>query len=165
VVRNLIFAKKDVIFEVNFETEEITILYTFSRPFTLQPSFFVANKNQELFTVASVHEGIWVDLKKLYDVDLDELYNILAITQVIYDHEDQSFYLLANKKDGKLGFFLIKYNAKNPAVHNFLTMWHSLLEIGDASISIFRGNDDLGDFKELVIGYKTININTYTLVV
>ena len=84
---------------------------------------------------------------------------------MIYDHEDQSFYLLANKKDGKVGFFLIKYNAKNPATHQYITMWQSLLEIGDASISIVRGSDRKGDFKELVIGYKTININTYNIVV
>jgi hypothetical protein len=44
-------------------------------------------------------------------------------------------------------------------------MWKSLLEIGDASISIYRGNDSNGKFKELVIGYKTININTYNIVV
>ena len=44
-------------------------------------------------------------------------------------------------------------------------MWKSLLEIGDASISIYRGNDSNGEFKELVIGYKTININTYNIVV
>jgi hypothetical protein len=98
-------------------------------------------------------------------VDLDKLFNILAIQCVIYDHEDQSFYLLANKKDGAIGFFLIKYGAKNPAVSQPVTMWKSLLEIGDASISIYRGNDSNGEFKELVIGYKTININTYNIVV
>jgi hypothetical protein len=85
-----------------------------------------------------------VDLKKLYDIDIDQLYNVLAIQQVIYDSEDQSFYLLANKKDGYVGFFLIKYNAKNPAMHAPVTMWKSLLEIGDASISIYRGSDRNG---------------------
>ena len=83
-------------------------------------------------------------MKKLHDIDIDELFNVLAIQCIIYDHEDQSFYLLANKKDGFVGFFLIKYNAKNPAVHSPVTMWKSLLEIGDSSISIYRGNDRSG---------------------
>jgi hypothetical protein len=32
-IQSIIFANKDSIFEMNFETEEITIVYTFSRPF------------------------------------------------------------------------------------------------------------------------------------
>jgi hypothetical protein len=44
-------------------------------------------------------------------------------------------------------------------------MWEHLLEIADSSISISRGVDSQGEFKELVIGYKTININTYNIVV
>jgi hypothetical protein len=51
----------------------------------------------------------------MFDVDIDELFNVLSITQVIYDHEDQNFYLLANKKDGQVGFFLIRFDSKNPA--------------------------------------------------
>ena len=113
----LIFSNKECIFEMNFESEEIQVLYHYSKPFSIQPNFFVSNNNQDIFTVASTHDGYWVDLKKLYDIDIDELFNVLAINQVIYDSEDQDFYVLANKKDGKVGFFLIKYNARNPAVH------------------------------------------------
>jgi hypothetical protein len=112
-----------------------------------------------------LHDGFWINLKKNHDVDIDELFNILGITQIIYDHEDQFFYLLANKKDGHVGFFLIKFEARNPAVYHFITMWKNMLDIGDSSIHISRGVDSHGDFKELVIGYKTININTYNIVV
>jgi len=98
-------------------------------------------------------------------VDIDELFNILSITQIIYDYEDHFFYILANKKDSMTGFFLMKYEARNPAVYHFITMWKTSLEIADSSISISRGTDANGDFKELVIGYKTININTYNIVV
>jgi hypothetical protein len=44
-------------------------------------------------------------------------------------------------------------------------MWKHALEIADSSISIIRGQDAQGEYKELVIGYKTININTYNIVV
>ena len=47
-------------------------------------------------------------------VDLDQLYNISAIKNIIHDDESKSFYLLCNKYDGKLGTFLIKFNEKNP---------------------------------------------------
>jgi len=50
-------------------------------------------------------------------------------------------------------------------VYQFLTMWHHRLEIADATIAISRGSDAQGDYKELIIGYKTININTYTIFV
>jgi hypothetical protein len=154
-----------MIFELNFETEEVKTVYQFSTPFTIQPIHFVSNANQDIFTVASLHDGFWVNLKKNHDVDIDELFNIRGITQIIYDHEDQYFYLLANKKDDHVGFFLIKFEARNPAVYYFIIMWKHLLEIGDSSIHISRGVDSHGDFKELVIGYKTININTYNILV
>jgi hypothetical protein len=34
IIESIFFANKDSIFELNFETEEITIIYNFSRPFT-----------------------------------------------------------------------------------------------------------------------------------
>ena len=58
---------------------------------------------------------------------------------------------------------MIKFAEKDPGVFQFLTMWHHRLEIGDATIAISRGSDLNGDYKELIIGYKTININTYTI--
>jgi hypothetical protein len=73
---------------------------------------------------------------------------------------------LANKKDGIIGFYLISIDQLNPNKYKYLTMWRHKLEIGDATISISRDYDDqIGHFKELIIGYKTIYINTYNTVV
>ena len=58
----LIFAKKEIIFELNFYTEETKQIYQFSKPFTMQPSYFVCNQNQDIFTVASLIDGFWVNL-------------------------------------------------------------------------------------------------------
>lgn len=79
-INSIIFAKKESIFEINFDTEEIVTLYKFSKAFSIQPSYFIANQNQDIFTVASLHDGFWVNLKKNHDVDIDELFNILGIT-------------------------------------------------------------------------------------
>ena len=70
---------------------------------------------------------------------------------------------MANRKKGELGFFLVKFQELDPGIYQFLTMWHHRLEIADATIAISRGEDSNGKFKELIIGYKTININTYSI--
>lgn len=48
-------------------------------------------------------------------------------------------------------------------------MWRHQLDIGDANMAISRGTDDRSGekraFKELIISYKTIFINTFTVVV
>lgn len=64
-----------------------------------------------------------------------------------------------------IGFYLIKFEELNPGSYQFITMWKTLLDVGDATIVISRGTDVGGEFKELIIGYKTININTYHIFV
>jgi len=45
-------------------------------------------------------------------------------------------------------------------------MWCHKLEIDNASVNILRGRDyESGDYKELILAYKTCNINTYTVIV
>ena len=75
------------------------------------------------------------------------------------------YYFLANKRNGLIGFYLIKFEETNPGSFSFIVMWKTLLDIGDATIAIQRGLDTQGEFKELIIGYKTININTYNIYV
>jgi hypothetical protein len=125
----------------------------------------VANDSQDIFVVASRHDGFWINLKERNDVDLDELHDIDAISQVIFHSEDRYFYLLANKKKGLVGFYLIKFEERNPGSYQNLTMWKTLLEIDDCTIMIQKGTGTNGEFKELIIGYKTININTYNIFV
>lgn len=88
-----------------------------------------------------MHDGFWVNLKEKNDVDLDELYNIDSITQIVFDQEDKFFYFLCNKKNGFIGFYLIKFQESNPGQYQFITMCKTLLDIGDAYIAIQRGED------------------------
>lgn len=45
-------------------------------------------------------------------------------------------------------------------------MWRHLLEVGDATLKISKGVDSHGRwFKELIVGMKTIYINTYNIIV
>ena len=42
------------------------------------------------------------------------MYNITSINLVVYDNEDEVFYILANKFEERLGFFVIKIGEHNP---------------------------------------------------
>ena len=81
--------------------------------------------------------------------------------------EEEVFFILCNKQDEQLGFYLIKFWQDDPYQFKNLTQWRHKLDIGDANIYILRGQDNTvsGSYKELVIGFKTIFINTYTIVV
>lgn len=111
--------------------------------------------------IASAEDGIYLDINKKNEIDLDEKFQIGSIKEIIHDEDDGVFYILANKYEQKLGFFLIKMNAENPEQHRFLTKYKNKLDIGDCSIKVMR--DANFGFKELVISYKTIYINTYNV--
>lgn len=58
-------------------------------------------------------------------------------------------------------------NETDPEQFKFLTKWKNKLDIGDASFFVLRhGNSKkTKNFKELVISYKTIYINTYNVTI
>lgn len=45
--------------------------------------------------------------------------------------------------------------------HSFLTKYKNKLDIGDATVSVLRDREK--GYKELVLSYKTIYINTYNV--
>lgn len=74
---------------------------------------------------------------------------------------------MSNKKNGFIGFFLIKFAESDPMNFTDLTMWKHRLDIDNCNLFILRGHDHSTGkfFKELIISYKTILINTYNVVV
>ena len=50
-------------------------------------------------------------MTKNIEIDIDEQENISYITNVIYS--DNKFYLMCNKKDGRLGYFLFSLDLNN----------------------------------------------------
>ena len=55
--------------------------------------------------IASFYDVIWVDLETKEEIDIDETYGIGDIRSIKYHHHQ--FYILANKSDRKLGYYLI----------------------------------------------------------
>jgi len=125
------------------------------------------SSDQNIHVVASLNDGLWYNQKKDEEIDLDEHYKIDLIKNIVYDEEDKVFYFLCNKKREDIGFFLIKFNELNPLKKEDLTMWKHKLDIGDCNIYVTRGIDQVSKkyYKELVIAYKTIYINTYNVYV
>lgn len=95
------------------------------------------------------------------ETDVDEKYDITAIKEVKYDKDENAFFILANKMQGKLGFFVIRMFASDPDNYKFLVRWKNKLDIGDTNIEIVRNKAN--GFKELCISYKTIFINTFNI--
>ena len=92
---------------------------------------------------------------------MDTEFNIKSISELIYDEEDKKFYVLANKKNEKLGLYLVQFDEEEPSEHNFFLKYQSKLDIGDAHVSIMRNKRH--GYKELLIAYKSIYMNTYTV--
>mmetsp|Transcript_2678 Transcript_2678/g.4195 ORF Transcript_2678/g.4195 Transcript_2678/m.4195 type:complete len:267 (-) Transcript_2678:214-1014(-) len=84
----LIFAKIDCLFELNFETEQVTTIFKFDSPFRRQPNFFEPNFDQTIFMVASSEDGLYINLPHKFQMDIDSQYDIDQIRAIIYDGED-----------------------------------------------------------------------------
>jgi len=70
---------------------------------------------------------------------LDERFNVGIIKEIIHDEEDHCFYLVANKYDEKLGFFIIRMDEHDPLNDfKFLTKYKNKLDIGDCKLFVMR---------------------------
>jgi hypothetical protein len=64
--------------------------------------------------VASQEDCIYINIKDEIEVDIDDNYSVSAIKEIIYDYEDGVFFVLSNKYEEKLGFFVFTIQEKDP---------------------------------------------------
>lgn len=88
--------------------------------------------------------------------------------------DESYFYILANKKDGKLGFYLLRFDLNNPDEKvSFLICWNNKLDIADCDMNLMTEslsteiNGEKVDYinRQMVVSYKMIGINTYNVFV
>jgi len=100
--------------------------------------------------------------------DLDDVFGIGDIKSVVF--HDDIFYVLCNKRDQKIGYFILKLSERNPlkGVDDkeqmeklFLMNYKNKLAIGDADCSILKD----GDKTNLLVSFKTCYVNTYSIYV
>ena len=84
---------------------------------------------------------------------------------MIFDEEEGQFYIMSNKYDEKLGLYLIKFDEFNPDDFSFFLKFSNKISIGNADIVINEGIHEVtgNHYKELIVSYKTIYMNTYSI--
>ena len=89
-------------------------------------------------------------------------FEIGMIREIVYDSISKYFYILCNNSNDKLGVYILGFRESDLEDYRFLMRDSNKLDIGDANIVINRRNDASN---ELVLSFKTIYINTYTIMV
>lgn len=156
-----IFANKDRVFELNFETEKLTTFYKFQNPLFVQPQFFEMNTDQDVLIVSSEYNAIFININDNYEMDMDEVLNVQHVKNLVFDGYDNSFYLVSNKYKEKLGLYLVKVFQDEPTSYQFILKWKNKLSIDDVSISLINNQEQ----SEMIISYKSIYINTQNVIV
>jgi len=121
------------------------------------------NIDQNIMITASPEDGIYTNLVQNYEVDVDEQYKIGAMKQIIFDNDDNSFYILANSLEDKLGIYLLKIGQNDPCKTEFLIKWKNKLNVND--VNVFINRNAKHQFKELIVTFKSIYINIYSVIV
>ena len=63
-----------------------------------------------------------------------------------------------------IGVILIRFDSSDPSIYKQIKVFNSKLDIGNASLNILKGYDkQVGVFKELIVCYKTIFVNTFSV--
>ena len=90
---------------------------------------------QRTFIVTSSKDILYVNMVEEIEVDIDDAEGISDIKNIIY--KNNHFYIIANKKDQKLGYYLLDYDQDEPEKEAaYLIQWDNKLDIGDVNMSI-----------------------------
>ena len=138
------------------------MFYDFKMDMDDQPEFFLFDDKQTSCILATSEDALYIDLIKQKEVDIDLALGIRCIRTVYYYKEH--FYILANKRNGIIGLYLIKINIEKMGLDEpstkFIINKETKFDIGDASINIMT---DYKKKQKLIVCYKTIYVNKYTL--
>lgn len=103
-------------------------------------------------------------MKTGLEIDLDEREEISNIENILADSEN--FYVLANKKEGMLGYYLFNVSINKPhSKSEYYINWTNKLDIGDCDMHLLINKKDRYIKKSIVISYKCIGINTFNVFV
>jgi len=111
--------------------------YEFNNKMAAQPDMLVFSADQNVGIIASTDDVLWFDIQSQNEVDIDDVYQLGDIKSLLY--YDEKFYVLANKYQRKLGYFLLEIdtmlygNIKKP---KYVIKWENKLAIGDAGLDL-----------------------------
>ena len=129
----LYFFTATELFEYNYVSMAKKNKHTFPQALRSPPRFGKFDEKQERLVVTAQNDLMYVDMKNNVHLDLDRREGLQDIEDIFY-HEDK-FYILSNRKDMKLGFYLLCFDANNPDEYcDLLVAWNHMLDIGDADL-------------------------------
>jgi hypothetical protein len=72
------------------------------------------NTDQSVVMVANLNDVLYVNMSLDLHVDIDCLFQISEIRSILYSEEMGKFYILANKCQRLLGYYLIEFDEHDP---------------------------------------------------
>ena len=139
------------------------MMYQFKNKIGRQPDFVMFNDVQEVALVASTDDVLWINTQLGKEIDVDDTFQLGDIKSILL--RNKKFYVLANKYQRKLGYFLLELNEEldKMASPRYVIKWENKLEIDNASLNYFIDADGEEDSQTLVVSYKSIHVNLYTV--
>ena len=134
----LLFVTKDEIFLYDYldESKDKEEFYRFDSPLINIPQFVNFSPDQKKCIVASDTEAMFVCVENQIEVNLDEMEELESIKNSTCD--GKFFYLMANKKEQKLGYYILRINVDKPGEIDYLMQWDNRLDIGNVNLGIFN---------------------------
>lgn len=133
--RDLLFFTKQEVFAFNYmdASKDTRIVYELENTLDDYPRFGVFNADQTKFIVTSSMDILYVDMTKHLEIDLDDREEVSSIQNIITG--DKHFYVLANKKEARLGYYLFSVSIDDPDEESdYLINWTNKLDIGNCDL-------------------------------
>jgi hypothetical protein len=169
--KELFFFSANELMKMNYSVEDTDMetVYKFDNPLGDIPNFGSFNDNQTKFIITSSQDVLYVDTKQSdpskREIDFDDKEEIGEIKNICATKD--RFYVLANKKESKLGFYLFSIELNDPENQSeYFIRWNNKLDIGDADMYYMTEKNEEGIMSEyMVVSYKCIGINTFNVFV
>lgn len=139
------------------------------------PTFGVFNKAQTVFIVTTPDNALYCEMGKPKEtqIDLDKREEVALIQNISVSEDDSQFFVLANKKEQKLGYYLFIVRLDDPEAKKrpkgkaeYLIAWENKLDIGNCDVAMLVETDaDKKRRESVVVSYKCIGINTFNVFV
>lgn len=112
----LVFFSKEEVFSIDYmdEGKDRDILYTYKSSLGHKPKFGVFNQEQTCFVVNTAQQLWFVDIKANKEFDIGEKEDVQNIQNVTISRDNTEFFILANKKGARLGYYLFVVAVADP---------------------------------------------------
>ena len=149
------------------ESKEREILYKYKNPLDAIPKMGVFENDQNCFVVTTNDMTLFVNIKTGEEVDIAANEDVKNIQNIGLSGNNDEFFILANKQEGRLGYYLFSVEIERPnRIATYLIKWENKLDIANCDIQMLdKCMHDGKQHYSLVVSYKCIEINTFNVFV